>query len=308
MEKAMKRLFMPGDRVEIRPADEILATLDADGMLEGLPFMPEMVPFCGQEFRVWRRIEQTCVESGGGGIRRIGNVVALNELRCDGSAHDKCDRCCVLLWKEQWLKPANQAARPPASTDTVRKLLARLRTRIDGGRYLCQSTRLQTATTPYAKWDGRRLYRGALYRGGGVSDLVQFALLPVLSKVRRLLERPLSGRLPRTPSVSLNLQPGDRVEVKSLDEIKTTLDAAGKNRGLAFTIQMLPFCGGRFTVKRRIARMIDEDTGLMKELKDTVLLDGVTCDGHTRVGGCPREVYHFWRETWLRPVRGEPTQ
>jgi hypothetical protein len=47
---------------------------------------------------------------------------------------------------------------------------------------------------------------------------------------------------------------------------------------------------------------------LMKELKDTVLLDGVTCDGHIRVGGCPREVYHFWRETWLRPMRGGPTE
>ena len=31
-----------GELVEVRSEDEILATLDVDGELEGLPFMPEM--------------------------------------------------------------------------------------------------------------------------------------------------------------------------------------------------------------------------------------------------------------------------
>ena len=39
--------FRPGDLVEVKSADEILATLDADGTLDHLPFMPEMVEFCG---------------------------------------------------------------------------------------------------------------------------------------------------------------------------------------------------------------------------------------------------------------------
>jgi hypothetical protein len=36
--------FRPGDLVEVKTPDEILATLDADGTLDRLPFMPEMVP------------------------------------------------------------------------------------------------------------------------------------------------------------------------------------------------------------------------------------------------------------------------
>ena len=38
------RPLRPGDIVEVRPAAEILATLDADGTLDDMPFMPEMRP------------------------------------------------------------------------------------------------------------------------------------------------------------------------------------------------------------------------------------------------------------------------
>src|SRR5262245_22225337 len=39
-----------GERVEVRSIDEILATLDDRAALDGLPFMPEMVKFCGRPF------------------------------------------------------------------------------------------------------------------------------------------------------------------------------------------------------------------------------------------------------------------
>ena len=41
-----------GDWVEVKSPLEIAQTLDANGTLEGLPFMPEMVAFCGHRFRV----------------------------------------------------------------------------------------------------------------------------------------------------------------------------------------------------------------------------------------------------------------
>ena len=41
-----------GDVVWVRSASEILATLDATGALDELPFMPEMIPFCGRRFVV----------------------------------------------------------------------------------------------------------------------------------------------------------------------------------------------------------------------------------------------------------------
>ena len=59
----MKRhKFRAGDRVIVRSPEEILSTLDADGTLDGLPFMPEMLDWCGKPFRVERRAEKTCVD------------------------------------------------------------------------------------------------------------------------------------------------------------------------------------------------------------------------------------------------------
>ena len=53
--KQQPHRFFPGDLVTVRPLDEILATLDEQGTLDKLPFMPEMRTFCGRQFRVSRR-------------------------------------------------------------------------------------------------------------------------------------------------------------------------------------------------------------------------------------------------------------
>ena len=99
-----------GDTVAVRSLGEILATLDADAKLEGLPLMPEMVPYCGRTFKVYRRAEKTCVE--GVGNRGMSNTVFLEGLRCDGSLHDGCQRGCLFFWKEAWLKPAMDSPLP----------------------------------------------------------------------------------------------------------------------------------------------------------------------------------------------------
>jgi hypothetical protein len=44
-----------GDWVVVRSREEILRTLDKNGQLEGLPFMPEMFEVCEQQFRVFKR-------------------------------------------------------------------------------------------------------------------------------------------------------------------------------------------------------------------------------------------------------------
>jgi len=41
-----------GDIVEVRSEAEILATLDADGALDALPFMPEMLQYAGKRLAV----------------------------------------------------------------------------------------------------------------------------------------------------------------------------------------------------------------------------------------------------------------
>ena len=105
------RYLRAGDEVVVRAPEEILATLDEDGALGGLPFMPEMARYCGTRFRVARRIEKTCVE-GHWSQRRFpaNDVVVLGELRCSGDHHDGCKRGCMVFWKEAWLqrvKPGN---------------------------------------------------------------------------------------------------------------------------------------------------------------------------------------------------------
>src|SRR5260370_34771077 len=93
----------PGDLAEVRSADEIMSSLDADGKLDGLPFMPEMLAFCGRRLRVSKRADNTCAL---GQPRRIERTVHLEQLRCDGSSHRGCEAGCLLLWKEAWLRCA----------------------------------------------------------------------------------------------------------------------------------------------------------------------------------------------------------
>ena len=47
-----------GDWVEVRSKEEILATPDKNGRLDGMPLMPQMLEYCGQRFQVYRRARQ----------------------------------------------------------------------------------------------------------------------------------------------------------------------------------------------------------------------------------------------------------
>src|SRR5215813_7917669 len=93
-----------GEFVEVRSKEEILATLDELGQLNALPFMPEMLKFCGQQFRVFKSAHKTCdtIEKTGG--RRMRGAVHLEGLRCDGEAHGGCQAGCLFFWNEAWLK------------------------------------------------------------------------------------------------------------------------------------------------------------------------------------------------------------
>src|SRR5262249_55914965 len=105
-----KKQFHAGEWVEVLPWGEIEKTLDADGTCDGLPFMPEMMDFCGGRFRVHRYAENVCAEisSGRFGERTFlkKDIVLLDGLRCSGQNHDGCERLCLLFWKECWLRKA----------------------------------------------------------------------------------------------------------------------------------------------------------------------------------------------------------
>lgn len=106
---------------------------------------------------------------------------------------------------------------------------------------------------------------------------------------------------PATESETLNLQPGEWVEVKSEEEIFATLDEKGNQKGLHWMRNMRKFCGKKFRVYKRLERMIIESTDEYRQIKNTVLLEGVICDGEEWFS-CDRSCYHFWREVWLKRV------
>jgi len=79
-----------GELVQVRSLNQILATLDANQCLDGLPFMPEMLQYCGRQFRVYKSAHKTCDTIETFVIRRMSNAVHLDGLRSDGEAHGGC--------------------------------------------------------------------------------------------------------------------------------------------------------------------------------------------------------------------------
>ena len=117
-----------GDWVEVRSKEEILRTLDKDGRVDGMPFMPEMFAFCGKRFQVYKRAHKTCDTVFPVQGRRVADAVHL-ETRCDGSAHGGCQASCLLFWKVDWLRPVH------GTLEKVRRLRRQRVLRSSGLRY-----------------------------------------------------------------------------------------------------------------------------------------------------------------------------
>lgn len=103
-----------GDRVRVKPLEEILASLDELGRHQGLPYLPwVMAQYSGRTFTVKKRIDQFFDER----TRRMlrpRDVVILEGVFCEPEpdAHlpfAGCDRTCFLFWKESWLEKVDSA-------------------------------------------------------------------------------------------------------------------------------------------------------------------------------------------------------
>lgn len=281
-----RRTFRAGDGVVVRSPEEILSTLDHDGTLHGLPFMPEMLDWCGKPFRVERRVEKTCLDVAPPvyPMRRFAanDVVVLEGLRCDGRAHDGCRRTCKVFWKERWLRrldPLDPATSAP--TTGLNELRRRLKTKTDDTHYFCQSTQLLKATEEFPgmkkPWLLRILVREIRNGDRSVGEVLKLLALWSSLRLQRAVhgKRRLRGPNKRTPAESLGLKPGDAVRIKSRAQIVATLSQARSNRGMGICHEMTRFCGARANVRDRVDRIINERTGEMREMVDTVMLANV---------------------------------
>lgn len=327
-----------GEWVEVRSREEILTTLDQNGRLENLPFMPEMLQYCGGKFRVFKRADKTCDNIQAWSIRRVKNTVHLEGVRCDGMGHDGCQAGCLIFWKEAWLKRAGNdltstMSLVPATTVSsggcsrrcaVDKILAASQTTSAQGEtvYSCQATEVLNFTSYMPWWDPRQYVRdlcsgnltcGVTADSGaqrafelmlGLMRILHAIAISLFEKIqarRRRSPYPLFfGILDNTPVETLDLQLTELVQVRSKEEIVATLDKGNRNRGLLFDVEMLRYCGGIYRVLRRVQHIIDEKTGRMTHMKyPCIVLEGVTCQSdYHRL--CPRSIYHYWRESWLR--------
>ncbi len=335
--------------MEIRSKEEILSTLDGEGRLEGLPFMPEMFAFCGKQFQVYKRAHKTCDTVFPVRGRRIARAVHL-ETRCNGNDHGGCQASCLIFWKDAWLKsisgkspedpvlragiqagPAGETLPVPNFHDSGVEIQTQTIDPKHGSpRYVCQATQLPYATTDLDWWDARQYVED--YRSGNVSlwRIICGGIYFMsywLSQAGIGVGRPIrwfydnfyrvwsgtpfprkTGTIPNgqsTPTLSLNLQPGELVRVKSHEEVLKTLDIASRNRGLYWDAEEVPYCGRTFRVLKRVTKIIDERTGKMRPMKTPcIILDSVICQSRYSECRlfCPRSIYSYWREIWLERV------
>lgn len=322
----------PGELVRVRTPKEIFSTLDKRGMLDNMPFMPEMLQFCGQTHRVFKRADKTC--DGASGLHRIENAVHLSGLRCDGSAHGGCQLACLMYWKEAWLERV--AASAPACSESIdppplagqersfvdERLLPATVQREASDRseeviYRCQATEIRRAGRRLRGWNLDQYPKDA--RNWGLWKIVRAVPSIIFNKFQVLNRQHfpnlllfrngetypfISGRPASEPlPAPLNLQPGEMVRVKSKEEIRKTLTGTPpKNRGMSFDVEMVRYCSRLARVRGRVSQLIDEHTGKMIAIKsDCIILEGVVCvaDFHRF---CTRSDFPFWREAWLERV------
>ena len=278
----------------------------------------------------------------------MSNAVHLEALRCDGAAHGGCEAGCLLFFKTAWLKKVDgpqsaSSGRGSEKTATAAgcseaDVQAATQTpgenNGDGPAYRCQATQLPAATKPLSPWQFEQYVED--YKSGNVTlgriaagffyvayrnyvVNLGIGLGPIARWLWDSVQRihggnPFPGRegtIPagqKTPTESLNLQPGDIVRVKSYRDIVATLDESNRNRGMTFDREMVPYCGGTYRVLKNVKQIVNEKTGRMQHMKTPcIILDSVVCEARfsdCRMF-CPRSIYPYWREIWLERVEAK---
>jgi hypothetical protein len=299
--------YLVGDEVEVLPLAEILASLDAEGCVDGIPFQGEMIAFCGKRAQVFRCIDKIYDFGRTRRMRRLDGFVLLSGLRCNGAVHGGCQARCYLIWSTRWLRrpggsPAQSISPPPAGAAPAKPVRA---IQPSGEPlYDCQFTRLHSASRPLPGsslgQELRPLVSGNFTLGTWLVGLTT-RWFNAIQHLRRGIGFPYIPLPPEKPAPATgpHLNEGDEVLVRPVTAIANTLNRTYKNRGLWFDRDMIKHCGGRYRVLARVERIIDDATGEMRTMKTPcVLLKDCDYSGeflHFNVQHDP----FFWREAWL---------
>ena len=178
------RAMHANDWVEVRSKQEILETLDKNGQLDGMPFMPQMFEYCGKRFKVLKSAHKACDPVYTMASRGVADAVHL-DLRCNGQAFGGCQAGCRLFWKEAWLKrrwsPSTAPPTRPAHQDAGRLPWLHRGRRVDAGTrrdgrlgepdantlFVCQNTQLPEFSKPLSWWNPSQYVKD--YASGNVT-------------------------------------------------------------------------------------------------------------------------------------------
>jgi hypothetical protein len=98
---------------------------------------------------------------------------------------------------------------------------------------------------------------------------------------------------------TVSLKTGDSVRIRSIDEIRATLNPGGRLKGCAFMPEMEQYCGTIQRVYKPVERFLDECDYTVHKAKGLVILENLFCQGIAGAGRCDRSCFYFWRVEWL---------
>jgi hypothetical protein len=102
-------ILKPGDMVRVRSHEEIQATLDPWKELKGCAFLEYMGEYCGTSQRVLQSMERFLDERDYK-VKKARGIILLEGVICRGTpVFGRCDRCCYLFWREEWLEKIESA-------------------------------------------------------------------------------------------------------------------------------------------------------------------------------------------------------
>lgn len=126
----------------------------------------------------------------------------------------------------------------------------------------------------------------------------------LMNRWAELRGKPAKPPAPPAALAATNLQAGDVVRVRSIEEIRATLDNWGQLKGCGFMPEMEQYCSTTQRIYKRVERFVDERDLRVKRSKGIVFLEGVICEGTADFGPCDRSCLLFWREEWLEKIDG----
>jgi hypothetical protein len=108
------RGLRPGQLVQVRRWEEIVAQLDGSRKTRGLYFdVAEMRPYCGRRATILARVDHFVDEPTGRMITLKSDCYILDKVVCSGDRSENrwfCPRAIYPWWRESWLSPVEPVA------------------------------------------------------------------------------------------------------------------------------------------------------------------------------------------------------